>query len=233
MSNLPKITALLVAFSTAGLSWVLQSGAQESAPTNNQEKAQTESSLLIEPPANSASNAPSPKAGLPTNAETASEGEVLPPPQRPRNEPMPRQSNRLARRQPFLRPTEPEPSEAPNLPPPAAQPLVAEEDIPAPDATDAMVRPTPPISTDTDRDARRMYRDSGEVELVMVVKNPADGCLYEIPLCVPACCTGEPTMEEWRGLFGRGVVEYCWECGFTATVKFRHILGDVKVEYDG
>jgi hypothetical protein len=78
-----------------------------------------------------------------------------------------------------------------------------------------------------------MYRSSGEVQLVMMVKNPADGCIYEIPLCVPACCTGEPVMSEWCGLFGRGVVEYCWECGFTAKVKFRHILGDVKVEYDG
>jgi hypothetical protein len=78
-----------------------------------------------------------------------------------------------------------------------------------------------------------MYRSSGEVHLMMMVKNPADGCVYEIPLCIPACCTGEPTMEEWCGLFGRGVVEYCWECGFTAKVIFRHVIGDVKVEYDG
>jgi hypothetical protein len=105
--------------------------------------------------------------------------------------------------------------------------------MPAPETTEAIVRATPHITTDTDQGARRMYRESGEVVLVMVVKNPADGCLYEIPLCVPACCTGEPTMNEWRGLFGRGVVEYCWDCGFRATVKFRHILGDVKVEYDG
>jgi hypothetical protein len=89
------------------------------------------------------------------------------------------------------------------------------------------------MTTDTDRGARRMYRSSGEVELVMIVQNPADGCLYEIPLCVPACCTGEPVMKERRGLLGRGVVEYCWDCGFTATVKFRQILGDVKVEYNG
>src|SRR5687767_430596 len=104
MSNFPKITALAIAFSTAGLTWVLQSGAQESAQTNNQEKAQAESSLLIEPPANSATKVDSPKAGLPANATIANQDEVLPPPQRPRNEPMTRQSNRLARRQPFLRP---------------------------------------------------------------------------------------------------------------------------------
>jgi hypothetical protein len=67
----------------------------------------------------------------------------------------------------------------------------------------------------------------------MVTKNPADCCLYEIPLCVPACCEGEPTVTSGCGLLGRGVVEYCWPCGFSATVKFRHVLGDVKVDYDG
>ncbi len=105
--------------------------------------------------------------------------------------------------------------------------------MPAPESTDIILQPTPRISTDTDPAARRMYRSSGQVDLVMVVKNPADGCLYEIPLCVPGCCTGEPTVVERRGIFGRGVVDYCWECGFTASVRFRHILGDVKVEYDG
>jgi hypothetical protein len=67
---------------------------------------------------------------------------------------------------------------------------------------------------------------------VMVAKNPADCCLYEIPLCVPACCVGEPTVTEGRGLFGRGVVEYCWPCGFTATLKFRPVRCDVKIHYD-
>ena len=73
-----------------------------------------------------------------------------------------------------------------------------------------------------------------QIELVMVTKNlAADGCYYEIPLCVPGCCVGEPTVSGGRGIFGRGIVEYCWSCGFRAEVKFRHILGDVKVEYEG
>ena len=70
-----------------------------------------------------------------------------------------------------------------------------------------------------------------QVELVMVTKNPVDCCLYEIPLCVPACCEGQPAVREGRGIFGRGVVEYCWPCGFTAKVKFRPVLCDVKVDY--
>jgi hypothetical protein len=128
-------------------------------------------------------------------------------------------------RQPFLRPAEPEASGA----------VVMEEPMPAPETSvtmEAAVRPAPRIVTHASRSARRMFGRSGQVDLVMVAQNPADGCLYEIPLCVPACCTGEPTVVEGRGIFGRGVVEYCWPCGFTATVKFRHILGDVKIDYD-
>jgi hypothetical protein len=38
-------------------------------------------------------------------------------------------------------------------------------------------------------------------------------------------------MSEGRGLLGRGIVEYCWPCGFKAKVKFRPVLCDVKVDY--
>ena len=107
------------------------------------------------------------------------------------------------------------------------------ETIPAPAHAEAVVHPSPPTRYHASRSARRMFRCQEQVELVMVTKNPADCCLYEICLCVPACCVGEPIVAERRGLLGRGVVEYCWECGFTATVKFRHRIGDVKVEYDG
>jgi hypothetical protein len=77
-----------------------------------------------------------------------------------------------------------------------------------------------------------MYACFGSVDLIMVTCNPADGCYYEIPLCVPSCCTGAPSVVHRRGLFGRGVVEYCWPCGFEAIVKFRNI-GDVRVDYEG
>ena len=114
----------------------------------------------------------------------------------------------------------------PALPPAAAK----EESIPAPAVAEAVVHPAPPIVYHTGPRARRMLRCQEQVQLVMVAKNPADCCLYEIPLCVPACCEGEPLVRERRGIFGGGVVEYCWPCGFTATVKFR-LRGDVKVDY--
>jgi hypothetical protein len=52
-------------------------------------------------------------------------------------------------------------------------------------------------------------------------------------MCIPACCVGDPKVASRRGILGRGVVEYRWECGFRAIVKFRHVLGDVEVEYEG
>ena len=101
----------------------------------------------------------------------------------------------------------------------------------APAVTPAAVHPTPPIAYHAGPRARRMLNCNPQVKLTMVAKNPIDCCLYEIPLCVPACCEGQPAMSEGRGLFGRGIVEYCWACGFNATVKFRPVLCDVKVDY--
>ena len=114
---------------------------------------------------------------------------------------------------------------------PAEQEVIVES-MPAPAGYQEVVCPAPPIKYATSRSARRMLRCHEQIEMVLVTCNPADGCLYEIPLCVPACCVGEPHVSQRRGILGRGVVEYCWECGFTATVKFRHRLGDVKVKYD-
>lgn len=107
----------------------------------------------------------------------------------------------------------------------------SQEAIPGPGAANAEVHPAPPISTHAGPRARRMLACHGQVNLVMVTKNPADCCLYEIPLCVPACCEGQPAVREGRGIFGRGIVEYCWPCGFTAKVKFRPVHCDVKIEY--
>lgn len=107
--------------------------------------------------------------------------------------------------------------------PPASVPL----------RSDVKVLPASPIEYDTDHDARKMYRKSGSVNIVMPTLDPADGCYYGIPLCIPGCCVGEPRVVGDRGLLGRGKVEYCWPCGFRAIVKFRHTLGDVRVEYEG
>lgn len=191
--------------------------------------AKEESSVLVEKQVVPATSAP--KLISPGNSENI---EPLPPPSNPATQPAPQQSTAVTPKQPFMRPAEPRRRVQ------ATTALaIVEEPMPAPEpgviveSPELEVRPAPPIEYDTDGDARDMYRESGEVKILMVTQNPADGCYYEIPLCIPGCCVGEPRMSGGRGLLGRGVVEYCWECGFRAEVKFRHILGDVKVEYEG
>jgi hypothetical protein len=175
---------------------------------------------------NSTTDLFAPRLSTPTVKPKSQAGPTIPP-----------QQPRTTAKQPFMRPAVPrepaqgrltagaEPMPAPANAPPANAP-------PETRTTDVNVKPTPPIVYDTDHDARKMYR-AGQVELVMVTQDPADGCCYEIPLCIPACCTGDPKVSSGRGIFGRGVVEYCWSCGFRAKVKFRHTLGDVRVDYEG
>ena len=78
-----------------------------------------------------------------------------------------------------------------------------------------------------------MYRSSGSINLVMLTKDPTSDCAYEIPLTIPGCCVGEPSMAAKHGLLGRGIVEYRWPNGFRAIIKFRHVLGDIRVDYEG
>lgn len=138
-----------------------------------------------------------------------------------------------------VQPTLPAPSQPYLQPRQTAMPVVIDESVPAPQSQPSQpmsradnVHPAPCVKYDTNRSARRMYACNGSVSVTMVACNPANGCAYEIPLCIPACCTSAPTVSSRCGLFGRGIVEYCWPCGFSAEVKFRNI-GDVKVDYDG
>jgi hypothetical protein len=123
---------------------------------------------------------------------------------------------------------------APTLPPPAdvAAPALKPEPAPATAAKPAEVA-KPCIDYRTHRSARRMLRCNPHVKVMMVAQNPVDCCLHEIPLCIPACCTGEPRVFSECGVLGRGTVTYCWpDCSFEVTVIFR-ARGDVVVDYRG
>jgi hypothetical protein len=126
-----------------------------------------------------------------------------------------------------------EPAMVPAIPtPPQPQSIAAagpQEELASPQGT-VTVHPVARIDYDVTHRARRLFGGSPFVELTMVAQNPADGCFYEIPLCLPACCSGEPKMTSYCGLMGRGVVVYCYECGLEIEVKF-HLRGDVEVEY--
>ncbi len=183
-------------------------------------------------------------------ATPAASGPVLPPPVKPSLPPAAAaplpvppqvtspQANPAVKR-PFMRPAVPRGSVEQKLdgmePMPVPQNAVPREGRIAPPLPPGVkLMPTPPIEYDTDHDARKLYRSSGKVDIVVLTQNPADGCFYQIPLSIPGCCVGQPSVAGGRGLVtGRGKVEYRWPCGFRAIVKFRQVLGDVKVEYEG
>jgi hypothetical protein len=66
-------------------------------------------------------------------------------------------------------------------------------------------------------------------EITLKVKNPCTGCEVDVPVCLPACCEGEPTVCCGTGLFCRDVVDFEWCCGFRVKVVFRH-CGDLLVK---
>lgn len=66
-------------------------------------------------------------------------------------------------------------------------------------------------------------------EIVLKVEDPCTGCVVDVPICLPACCKGEPEVCYGTGLFCRDVVTYDWCCGFSVKVVFRK-RGDLLVK---
>jgi len=70
------------------------------------------------------------------------------------------------------------------------------------------------------------------VKMVIQVIDPRCNCFVDVPVCVPACCKGVPKVSSRCGLFNRGIVEYCWCCGYKIKFVFRK-GGHVDVHYYG
>lgn len=70
------------------------------------------------------------------------------------------------------------------------------------------------------------------MDMVLQVKDPCTCCLVNVPVCIPACCTGAPSVCCHKGFLHRNVVEYSWPCGFCLKVVFDR-CGDVTVHYYG
>ena len=51
---------------------------------------------------------------------------------------------------------------------------------------------------------------------------------YDIPICLPACCKGEPCVKDRCGTLCKGVVVYKWCCGFKVKVVIKK-CGDIVV----
>lgn len=62
------------------------------------------------------------------------------------------------------------------------------------------------------------------IKTVLVVNDPCCcDCPVEVPVCIPSCCTDKPCVSSRCGLFGRGIVDYSWDCGYRVRVVFtRH-----------
>jgi hypothetical protein len=69
-------------------------------------------------------------------------------------------------------------------------------------------------------------------QVVLQVPDYCCCCLVEVPVCIPACCTGAPTVCAHNGHFGRDVVEYSWCCGYHLKVVFDR-CGNVVVHSYG
>jgi hypothetical protein len=221
--------------------------------------AKEETSVLVNKPAETTTDIAGPTLPPPQNPNETSHApnsntDLFAPstraPVTPEALPIPPQTSSQAVKRPFMRPAEPREPKGklvgeepmPLLPPQGATPQVTlpppEGELPqsavvpsAPVPSGINVKPTPPIDYDTHHDARKMLR-AGQLNIVVLTKDPSEGCFYQIPLTVPSCCAGEPRVSGGRGLLGRGIVEYEWPCGFKAKIKFRHVLGDVKVDYE-
>jgi hypothetical protein len=68
--------------------------------------------------------------------------------------------------------------------------------------------------------------------IVLKVKDPCTCCEVEVPVCLPACCEGEPTVCTGKGFLCRDIVEYEWCCGFYVRVAFKK-CGDLVVTTRG
>lgn len=60
------------------------------------------------------------------------------------------------------------------------------------------------------------------VPIVLKVCHPCTGCMLDVPVCIPACCTGAPCVSNHCTLIGHGKTVFSWSCGHSVTVRFTH-----------
>jgi hypothetical protein len=68
------------------------------------------------------------------------------------------------------------------------------------------------------------------IKTELCVTDPCTCCDIKVPVCLPCCCEGEPTVCCRNGLFGRTIVRYDWCCGCSVQVTILR-CGDVVVTY--
>jgi hypothetical protein len=58
------------------------------------------------------------------------------------------------------------------------------------------------------------------LKIVLQVCHPCTGCAYEIPVCVPACCSDVPCVHFEKTLIGYGKTVFEWQSGHTVVVRY-------------
>jgi hypothetical protein len=56
--------------------------------------------------------------------------------------------------------------------------------------------------------------------VVLVVCHPCTGCEFQVPVCIPACCQGAPSICFQHTLIGPGKAVFTWTCGHRVVVRF-------------
>jgi hypothetical protein len=79
---------------------------------------------------------------------------------------------------------------------------------------------------------RCKYNPCDTKPIILQVPDYCCCCLVEVPVCIPCCCEGAPSICSHKGCFGRDVVEYSWCCGFHLKVVFDR-CGNATVHYYG
>ena len=58
------------------------------------------------------------------------------------------------------------------------------------------------------------------ITVVLHVCHPCTGCEYDVPVCVPACCTDVPCVSHHGTIIGQGKTVYRWASGHTVVIRF-------------
>lgn len=76
------------------------------------------------------------------------------------------------------------------------------------------------------------YAKCDTAPVTLLIKDPCNGCMVEVPICVPCCCLDVPPEICWsRGAFKRDVVTYSWGCGYDVRIAFRNKTDALIVTY--
>ena len=83
------------------------------------------------------------------------------------------------------------------------------------------VAPAPPAAAAPKVSCAPACNPCQKMNIILQVKDPCTCCIVEVPVCIPVCCTGNPSVCCHRGFLGRQIVTYSWCCGVSVDIIFK------------